>query len=385
MKTKVSTPGKVLITGGYLVLDPKYSGLVLATTARFYTFVEDLSENQNIIVISKQLNYKGEFKINEEGIFEKISGKENKFVETCLETTFNYLKLKRKVNVFIEIQSDNDFYSQLETLKEMNLPISSKSLEKVPHFNILKSFHKTGLGSSAALVSSIIGSLLTHFQGKTDLDMIHNLSQYCHNLAQGKIGSGFDISSCIFGSQKFKRSSKEYKFENINEKLNNYEKFHLPNGYELFLGEIHQGSNTPSMVSLVLKWKKENPTESQELFEKINNLNEKLESKLKQLCEKEDKELIVSIQETFLEIRKNLKYLGEKSKVEIEPDLQTKLIDETNKIEGVLFSGVPGAGGYDAIFAIIKHNSREKVEKLWIGMNVCPLLLKESQEGIKFF
>lgn len=33
----VSAPGKVLITGGYLVLDEQYSGLVLASTARFYT------------------------------------------------------------------------------------------------------------------------------------------------------------------------------------------------------------------------------------------------------------------------------------------------------------------------------------------------------------
>ena len=36
-ETTVSAPGKVLIAGGYLVLDPAYTGLVLATNARFYT------------------------------------------------------------------------------------------------------------------------------------------------------------------------------------------------------------------------------------------------------------------------------------------------------------------------------------------------------------
>jgi phosphomevalonate kinase len=36
----VSAPGKVLITGGYLVLDPSYRGLVLGTNARFYTLVQ---------------------------------------------------------------------------------------------------------------------------------------------------------------------------------------------------------------------------------------------------------------------------------------------------------------------------------------------------------
>lgn len=41
--TVVSSPGKVLLAGGYLVLDPKYSGVVVATSSRFYTVVAALS------------------------------------------------------------------------------------------------------------------------------------------------------------------------------------------------------------------------------------------------------------------------------------------------------------------------------------------------------
>jgi phosphomevalonate kinase len=37
--TIVSSPGKVLLAGGYLVLDPAYSGVVVSTSARFYTVV----------------------------------------------------------------------------------------------------------------------------------------------------------------------------------------------------------------------------------------------------------------------------------------------------------------------------------------------------------
>lgn len=37
--TVVSAPGKVLAAGGYLVLDPAHSGLVIATSARFYTAI----------------------------------------------------------------------------------------------------------------------------------------------------------------------------------------------------------------------------------------------------------------------------------------------------------------------------------------------------------
>ena len=38
--TVVSSPGKVLLAGGYLVLDPKYSGVVVATSSRFYTVIQ---------------------------------------------------------------------------------------------------------------------------------------------------------------------------------------------------------------------------------------------------------------------------------------------------------------------------------------------------------
>ena len=42
--TVVSAPGKVLIAGGYLVLDPAYSGVVVSTSSRFYATVrEELS------------------------------------------------------------------------------------------------------------------------------------------------------------------------------------------------------------------------------------------------------------------------------------------------------------------------------------------------------
>ena len=53
--TVVSSPGKVLLAGGYLVLDPKYSGVVVATSSRFYTVIaagaSDTSRAQNPVEI----------------------------------------------------------------------------------------------------------------------------------------------------------------------------------------------------------------------------------------------------------------------------------------------------------------------------------------------
>lgn len=78
--------------------------------------------------------------------------------------------------------------------------------------------HKTGLGSSAALISSLVTALLVHLgvppreqirEGglltSSALALAHNTAQYVHCLAQGKIGSGFDVSAAIYGSHLYTR------------------------------------------------------------------------------------------------------------------------------------------------------------------------------------
>lgn len=49
----VSAPGKVLLAGGYLVLDPAYSGVVVSTSSRFYTVISPGNAGQ-IVVRSPQ-------------------------------------------------------------------------------------------------------------------------------------------------------------------------------------------------------------------------------------------------------------------------------------------------------------------------------------------
>lgn len=101
----------------------------------------------------------------------------------------------------------------------MDLPRTISSLSKISPFSSqgvhLADVHKTGLGSSAALITSLITSLLLHLsvisleeftegpsKGRT---LAHNLAQFVHCLAQGKVGSGFDVSAAVFGSQLYTR------------------------------------------------------------------------------------------------------------------------------------------------------------------------------------
>lgn len=96
-------------------------------------------------------------------------------------------------------------------------------------------------------------------------------------------------------------------------------------------------------------------------------------------------------------MRKGLKQMGmeagkqllnnEETGVPIEPNEQTALVDATMQVAGCLISGVPGAGGYDAIFCILfgdVESVRERVMNTWQQQfdtfSVCPLLLAEDKE-----
>ena len=52
--TVVSAPGKVLLAGGYLILDPKYSGIAVSTSSRFYSVISLASTPGAITVNSPQ-------------------------------------------------------------------------------------------------------------------------------------------------------------------------------------------------------------------------------------------------------------------------------------------------------------------------------------------
>ena len=82
---------------------------------------------------------------------------------------------------------------------------------------------KTGLGSSAAMTTAVVAALLNYLgvvnlssssedqdqdmMETTDLDFVHAIAQTAHCIAQGKVGSGFDISSAVYGSQRYVRFS----------------------------------------------------------------------------------------------------------------------------------------------------------------------------------
>ena len=386
------------MTGGYLVLDPQYSGCVVSVDSRFYTTISsDISINTDntdkihVKVESPQfINANWTFELNLQTMeLTTTSATRNIFVETGLFYTLLFISgmnptcIRKRNSLQIVIRGDNEFYSQtLENPKKFE----SLGCE-------ISQVHKTGLGSSAAMITSLVGSLLVFFdicdvnslQGK---QWIHHLSQFCHCLAQGKIGSGFDVSCAVYGSHIYRRFSPQILQDSLSKAKqlsakelvslitqtqwdNSIEPIQLPKGLHLVLGDVDSGSNTPKLVSGVLKWRTEFPIEANTLWTELDMLNNSFLAEMKalqsyqemphyesvmELCSqtkirnismeeiKNNKilEHVYHIYDLFEQIRNCLRDMSVKSHVPIEPNEQTKLLDSCLSIPGVLVAGIPG-------------------------------------------
>ena len=144
---------------------------------------------------------------------------------------------------------------------------------------------KTGMGSSAAMITSLTASLLQFFgvvdlrrdiggKEEENLSIIHNLAQIVHAAAQGKIGSGFDVASAVYGSiiyQRFRPEPLQFVMEDDvtgDELLSavtdtglwlelTAQRIQLPAPMDLMMGDISGGSSSTSMVSPeVGEWKR---------------------------------------------------------------------------------------------------------------------------------
>ncbi|KAI8048454.1 Phosphomevalonate kinase [Thamnidium elegans] len=456
MTTIASAPGKVLLTGGYLVLEQEFSGLVVGTSARFYTVIRpqtDLTAG-TITVNSPQFEqalWKYKAIVTQDKLdFDSITESRNKFVETCLKYTLqvilervNHSLVEQKLShgIDITIVGDNDFYSQRAQLEAKQLENTADALSSLDPFckthATLSTVHKTGLGSSAALTTSLVAALLLHFEvvSKEFMDkekkLIHNVAQFVHCLAQGKVGSGFDVSSAVWGSHQYKRFHPDILTpimdENVDQKLlsssvdadnlnwdNQVVPFQLPPGFDLMLADIDAGSHTPTLVGKVLNWKKTKPEESNLVWNQLGQFNLLVEQHFRELSRLYTKdntaynqtielcsqlkssdwaqvqgkvaEEMVKLVNDFNMVRSLLQKMTELSQVPVEPQEQTRLLNACTDIAGVAMAGVPGAGGYDAIFCIVLSNhSKQLVRKVWESwkeLSVGPLLSHADSNGV---
>ncbi|CZR64995.1 related to phosphomevalonate kinase [Phialocephala subalpina] len=398
MSTAVSAPGKVFLAGGYLVLDRAYTALVFALSARVHVLVHDIDTSSGvdlaeIVVQSPQFrdatwNYGYHLAEDQGGVAviqlqggSPAASSKNSFVETALLYALTYISsVLPKTTIKpskVTILADNDYYSNT----------SSSTLPSYPRFSDfavrLQDAHKTGLGSSAALVTAFTGAILSHYlptsifsldteEGRSKL---HNLAQVAHCAAQGKVGSGFDIATAVYGTCVYRRFSPSIlsslgepgsqgfstRVRNIVDDTDPSVKWDteiskngvtIPEGMALVMCDVDCGSQTVSMVKKVLEWRKANSEDAKQLWDELQISNEILADNLRKGC-------MLELEEAFVAIRALIRDMSEASGVPIEPKEQTELLDAvTRDVEGVAGGVVPGAGGYDAIVLLVKDDEK---------------------------
>ncbi|KAG7382745.1 phosphomevalonate kinase [Phytophthora pseudosyringae] len=474
--TCVSAPGKVLLVGGYVVLDEQYSGLVLSSTARFYSQVEAKARGEEDAVAAASSEWRRLFplKVESEQFDQLIDGwieenghgrfrfqlsegsHRNAYIEETVlcavngvagleafrnNDTFQQLE-ETEASVRVTLRGDNDFYSQVQRLQDAQVPLRRANLKALKAFlppameerGGKQVALKTGMGSSAALVTSLVAALVSFFvptsnfdEEQQDLELVHNLAQLSHCYVQRKIGSGFDVSAACFGSQRYTRfpasilntftSEDAMRPEEIAKCITDRSLWNtssrvkpvqLPPFFHLMMGDVSSGSATVSMVRQVMKWQKEQPEKAKRVMDEIHQHNLAVERGFADICELEARHntpidwesmaakgrekwaaadvrigaVLLRLSEAFSHFRNLMREMGTSAGVPIEPPEQTAILDATVAIPGVLLAGVPGAGGYDAICVVVIHEcALRAVEDLWMQWPtthpdsiICPLL-----------
>ena len=577
---QASCPGKVLLVGGYLILEEGNEGAVLSTTSRFYSTLEHLEfdastgsppaftspsgkalggdsslssllasaaavlavsapqQSRRLLVAVRSPQFRQSWlydvRIADEhgdatppdghDAYDQqqqqqqqqrptltiLQGDENPYVENALALTFTYLCSRMSFAdilslvplsdplypsscakiLSITLSASNDFYSQTPYLLSQGLPPTLSNLStSVPPFNPIPrspsgslQLHKTGLGSSATLTTSLIGCLLRYFfvpsvpPCRRPLSLLHNLSQISHCLSQGKIGSGFDVAAAVHGSIAYRRFSPEplssffsasplsasragegpssartIEASKAGAELLaslsdddgggdrwaglSAERFKGLRGMTVVMADVQGGSDTPSMARQVLDFKERgggktagscppeweqvkaanrellaafhelatfssaghldggDPALSRRLLDRLGAvphsqwLQLSLDESSPPLPERDLASSLCLLRSRFSCVRNALKALGVAAGVPVEPDGQTALADETEKLPGVVACGVPGAGGDDALFCVcLSHEAKRGVVRFWEsygggGGRVCPLLVEWDVEG----
>jgi len=198
----------------------------------------------------------------------------------------------------------------------------------------------------------------------------------------------------------------------------------LPPHTRLLLADVAVGSDTPSLVGNVLKWRQANPKYANDLWTSLDRENKEFGRTLDSLSVQWEKnpalyeqvanylssmqqiqweanpdlpseqqsliDCFVKLRTMCENIRAKMREMGSASGVAIEPPPQTDLLDDCLAVSGVIAGGVPGAGGYDAIWLLVfdppkKHDNILTpvacVEILWgrrEKKDVTPLSAEES-------
>jgi phosphomevalonate kinase len=247
---------------------------------------------------------------------------------------------------------------------------------------------KYGLGSSAAVVVSVISAILSlhsHMKKTPEFDEIFKLSVIAHLITQ-KSGSGADIAAAVYGGWlEYSAFSAKWVLNELEqgEKLRSIIDKPWPNllirtitppsSLQLVVGWTKQAVATAPMIKNIYNFSESNLEAYSEFLRESSISVAKM---LKSFDVGDCSEAINSLSQN----RKALQRLGDNAGTNIE----TEKLKTLCNIAEIFGSGKSsGAGGGDCGIAFLKGNAqREELYKAWKAADIRPLNLSVSKVGV---
>ena len=372
---KVIAPGKLMLSGEWSVLEVGVPCIVMAINQKVGAKGKAAKE---IVFSAPDLGIE---KIPAEFDGKKLTWKiplDEKQTEklgvakNAIELTLAYLTAKnprKKAKLF-----------EMETF-------SSDTVAKLPDGKTAK----VGFGSSAAVCVAIVGAILKlngyKLDEKTTKNLIFKIACTAHYLAQGKVGSSFDIAASTYGGvlvyTRFDPAwlvKEMTSGKSISEVMDSNwpaftaEPLTLPQNFELLTGFVGYSASTKELIVKINEAKEKNRGEYDKIISDIKGVTEKLISAIKTNSESEILSLVK-------QNRVLLKKFSDWSNNNLETKELGVLADTADKFGAA--GKFSGAGGGDCGIAIsFNPEISNKVKGSWKRKGIIPLKVKIDKKGV---
>ncbi|PAE27779.1 phosphomevalonate kinase [Paenibacillus sp. 7884-2] len=354
----IKVPGKLMIAGEFAVLEP-YQKLAVTAVDRFVYASIEQSERNTLTLHDFDLE-ELEWSYEAEEVKIHSDDKRTQFVCDAMTVVYTYLKENnvRLGKFHLAIRSELDDSSGI----------------------------KYGLGSSAAVVTSVITAILNKFHvEKPASELVFRLAAISHVKTQGN-GSGADVAASSFGGMlQYASFQAEWlldAYKNRNSITDLVEStwtyydaksIQMPKNVYFCVGWTGKPASTSKLVDRILQLKSDNP----EAFQRFLNASKLAVDQFLQGMENADVELLLK---GVKQNREALATVGKDADTPVETPLLGTLCDLAESLGG---AGKPsGAGGGDCGIAFMPSKQQaDELMKAWEEAGIKALSLQSYQYG----
>jgi phosphomevalonate kinase len=368
---ETSAPGKLMLSGEWSVLEIGVPCIVMAIDDRVTCRI---AEKDTLTLNAPDVGL--------ENVQGKMNGKKVEWETSLTDKQQDTILVPQHV-----IQTTHSYIAEKGIFyKPFSLSTSSKISEvTVENGNR----EKVGFGSSAAAAVAMTAAILKLHGVHADKPVIYKLACTAHYLAQGKVGSSFDVAASTYGGVTvYTRFDGKWLADEIESGKSiativesNWKAFTaypltLPSDFHLAVGFVGYGSSTKVLVTKLHKEFKANHREAYDaIIAEMKTCTENVIAAIKQ-----------NNQEDILKYLKENKTLLSRLSSEANAGLDTPELSTLSTIANTHNHAVgkfSGSGGGDCGIAVsFSSETNEQIKSEWKAAGLYPLDVKIAQNGV---